>query len=69
MSGDVRLYLPADASARLNASTFSGSIRSDFGTVREPEHGPGSSLDATAGSGSGQVKLETFSGDIDIRKE
>ena len=69
MSGDVHLYLPADASARLNASTFSGRIRSDFGTVSEPEHGPGSSLETTAGSGSGQVKLETFSGDIDIRKE
>lgn len=69
MSGDVHLYLPADASARLNASTFSGRIRSDFGSVTEPEHGPGSSLEATAGSGSGQVKLETFSGDIDIRKE
>jgi len=69
MSGDVHLYLPTDASARLNASTFSGRIRSDFGTVSEPEHGPGSSLETTAGSGSGQVKLETFSGDIDIRKE
>jgi DUF4097 and DUF4098 domain-containing protein YvlB len=33
MSGDVHLYLPADVSAHLRASTFSGSIRSDFGTV------------------------------------
>jgi DUF4097 and DUF4098 domain-containing protein YvlB len=69
MSGDVHLYLPVDASARLNASTFSGRIRSDFGTVSEPDHGPGSSLETTAGGGGGQVKLETFSGDIDIRKE
>ena len=69
MSGDVHLYLPADVSARLNASSFSGRIRSDFGSVTEPEHGPGSSLEATAGSGGGQVKLETFSGDIDIRKQ
>lgn len=68
MSGDVHLYLPADASARLNASSFSGRIRSDFGSVTEPEHGPGSSLETTTGSGSGQVKIETFSGDIDIRK-
>jgi DUF4097 and DUF4098 domain-containing protein YvlB len=69
MSGDVHLYLPSDASARLNASSFSGRIRSDFGSVTEPEHGPGSSLEATAGGGSGQVKIQTFSGDIDIRKE
>ena len=69
MSGDVHLYLPSDVSARLNASSFSGRIRSDFGTVTEPEHGPGSSLEVNAGSGGGQVKLQTFSGDIDIRKQ
>lgn len=69
MSGNVHLYLPDDASARLKASSFSGTIRSDFGTVKEPEHGPGSSLDASVGSGSGQVKIETFSGDVDIRRQ
>ena len=68
MSGDVHLFLPGDASARLRASSFSGSIRSDFGAVKEPEHGPGSSLETTNGSGEGQVKIETFSGDIEIRK-
>jgi len=69
MSGDVHLYLPADASARLRASSFSGSIRSDFGAVKEPDHGPGSSLEATNGAGAGQVKIETFSGDIEIRRQ
>ena len=68
MSGDVRLYLPADVATRLRASSFSGRIRSDFGEVKRPEHGPGSSLDASTGSGDGQVKIETFSGDIEIRK-
>ena len=37
----------------LHASSFSGSIRSDFGSVKEPDHGPGSSLDATSGAGDG----------------
>lgn len=68
MSGDVRLYLPGETSTRLRASSFSGSIHSDFGSVKQPEHGPGSSLETTTGSGDGQVKLETFSGDIEIRK-
>ncbi|NCT68201.1 MAG: DUF4097 domain-containing protein [Rhodanobacteraceae bacterium] len=68
MSGDVRLYLPADIAARLRASTFSGRIRSDFGEVKRPEHGPGSSLDASLGNGDGQVRIETFSGDVEIRK-
>jgi DUF4097 and DUF4098 domain-containing protein YvlB len=69
MSGDVHLYLPADISARLHATTFSGSIRSDFGTVKEEDHGPGSSLDATVGGNDGRVTLETFSGDIEVRRQ
>ncbi|MEO7063741.1 MAG: DUF4097 family beta strand repeat-containing protein [Dokdonella sp.] len=69
MSGDVHLFLPADAPTRLRASSFSGSIRTDFGTVKEPDHGPGSSLEARNGAGTGQVKIETFSGDIEIRKQ
>lgn len=69
MSGDVHLHLPGEVSARLNATTFSGSIRSDFGSVKQPDHGPGSSLDARNGDGDGQVKIETFSGDIEIRRQ
>jgi DUF4097 and DUF4098 domain-containing protein YvlB len=69
MSGDVHLYLPGDASTRLRASSFSGTIRSDFGSVKQPEHGPGSSLEASNGAGDGQVKLQTFSGDIEIRRQ
>jgi DUF4097 and DUF4098 domain-containing protein YvlB len=69
MSGDVHLYLPSDASTRLRASSFSGTIRSDFGSVKQPEHGPGSSLEASNGAGDGQVKLQTFSGDIEIRRQ
>lgn len=69
MSGDVHLYLPSDVSAHLRATTFSGSIRSDFGTVKEEDHGPGSSLDATIGGSDARVTLETFSGDVEIRRQ
>ena len=69
MSGDVRVRMPPAASARIEAETFSGRIRSDFGTVKEPEHGPGRSLDATIGGGSARINVETFSGDIEIRGE
>lgn len=68
MSGDVTIELPAALSARIDASSFSGSLRSDFGSVEEHEHGPGSELKATAGDGSGSITLETFSGDIRLRK-
>lgn len=69
MSGDVGVDLPADVSAHIEAETFSGRIRSDFGTVEEPEHGPGRSLDATIGDGNTRVNIETFSGDITIRRD
>ena len=52
----------------MHASTFSGDLRSDFGTPQRPEHGPGSTLDTVAGSGNGKIVIETFSGDLRIRK-
>ncbi|MFC5527033.1 DUF4097 domain-containing protein [Rhodanobacter ginsengisoli] len=69
MSGDVQLQLPADTSGRLHASSFSGDLRSDFGTPKEPEHGPGSSLDVRLGDGRGKISIETFSGDLRVRKQ
>ncbi len=69
MSGDIRIDATGDLSARIEAETFSGRIRSDFGAVKEPEHGPGRSLDATVGGGSSRIRIETFSGDISIRRE
>ncbi len=68
MSGDVNLDLPSDTSGKLHAETFSGSLDSDFGKVAEPDHGPGRSLEATMGEGAGRYHVETFSGDIVIRK-
>lgn len=69
MSGDVQLQVPANTNARLHASSFSGNLRSDFGTPTQPEHGPGSSLDASLGNGQGKINVETFSGDLRVRRQ
>lgn len=69
MSGDVRLGLPGSLSATIEAESFSGTLRSDFGTVQKPEHGPGSSLRVKVGDGDGEISLDSFSGDVTIRKE
>ena len=69
MSGDVQLQLPQALSSSVHAKTFSGNLRSDFGTPKQPEHGPGSTLDTIAGSGAGKISIETFSGDLRIRKQ
>lgn len=68
VSGDVHLMLPATLSAQLEASSFSGSMHTDFGTVTEKAHGPGSSIDSTIGQGNGHIHIETFSGDVRIVK-
>ncbi len=69
MSGDIRIDAGSDLSARIEAETFSGRIRSDFGKVEEPEHGPGRSLDTSVGDGRARIKIDTFSGDISIRRD
>lgn len=67
LSGDITVTLPGSTSARYSASSFSGNIDSDVGSVETAEHGPGSSLEARSGDGDAEVELETFSGEIDLR--
>ena len=67
LSGDVDLRLAQGTSSRLRVETFSGSIRSDVGTVVEEEFGPGAHLDGQLGSGDGDIRIETFSGSIDVK--
>ncbi|MEO7053243.1 MAG: DUF4097 family beta strand repeat-containing protein [Rhodanobacter sp.] len=69
MSGDLQWRLPAATSAKLHASSFSGDLRSDFGTPIQAQHGPGSSLDTNLGAGNGKIHIETFSGDLRVRKQ
>lgn len=69
LSGNLVVVLPRDASARVSASSFTGSIRSPVGEVETEEHGPGSSLRTTLGDGNGRIELETFSGDLQLRQE
>jgi DUF4097 and DUF4098 domain-containing protein YvlB len=69
MSGDLQLQFPASLSSNVHAATFSGDLRTDFGTPQQPEHGPGTTLDTVAGGGDGKISIETFSGDLRIRKQ
>jgi DUF4097 and DUF4098 domain-containing protein YvlB len=68
MSGDVQLQVPANLSAVIHATSFSGDLRSDFGTPKKNDNGPGSELNTTAGSGTGKMTIETFSGDLRIKR-
>lgn len=69
MSGDLMLRLPSDQQARFSAQTFSGSIQSDFGKSARVSRGPGSALEYDEGSNGASIRLESFSGDIHIRRK
>ena len=68
MSGDVRLDLPPDQAGEFRAQTFSGDIRSDFGKAQRADRGPGVSLEHVAGSGGASLRVESFSGDIQLKR-
>ena len=70
-SGDIRLAIPANTSAQLSISTWSGTLDSDFPiTLRPGEHGIGSSqakrFTFEIGAGAARISAETVSGDITI---
>lgn len=69
VSGRLSLVLPKDASARLQVETFSGDITSPVGEVQTEEFGPGKRLSARLGGGNGEIRLESFSGDVRITIE
>jgi DUF4097 and DUF4098 domain-containing protein YvlB len=78
-SGDVRFNLTGSTGFELNATSFAGSVRSDYpmtvGGDRNPEvrgrgrrGGPGTGMRATYADGSASLNLRTFSGSIVIAK-
>lgn len=73
-SGTIRLTLSGNTGFELNASSFSGSVRSDLPLVLGPTSarndrrrpGPSHATRAVFGDGSAVLTLRTFSGDIVI---
>jgi len=69
MSGDVTIILPASQNGLFRAQSFSGRISSDFGSVEQARHGPGSHLKYLAGSNGAEVRVESFSGNIRLKQD
>jgi DUF4097 and DUF4098 domain-containing protein YvlB len=70
-SGNVRLALEGDAGFGVNASTFSGDIRSDYNLNlrgRGQGRGLGASMRGSFGDASAVLELRTFSGTISLEE-
>lgn len=69
-SGNVEVQLPADLGAEFELDSFSGRIENGFGPEarRTDRYEPGLSVEFTTGSGGADVSVETFSGNIALKK-
>ena len=67
VSGDLTLVVPRDLSSEVSGESFSGSLRAPGAKILREEYGPGSSFNTRYGNGKGEIRLETFSGDAELR--
>lgn len=69
-SGDLILAVPASVSADFEVETFSGEIDNAFGqkSRKTSKYAPGRELEFTTGGGDARVRINTFSGDVVIKK-
>lgn len=68
MSGDLTVEARAPEGMSVEVESFSGDIRSCLSAKaqRTSAYGPGERLAATVGAGKAQVRLKTFSGDVEV---
>ena len=66
VSGDIRLALPKSLSARVHGESFSGDLAAPGASIDRPKYGPGASFEHSYGSGKGEIRMETFSGDAEL---
>jgi DUF4097 and DUF4098 domain-containing protein YvlB len=69
VSGTLDLQLSGTVDAQVRAKTFSGRIDTDVGSPERSGVGGGNSLETRIGAGSGEIRLESFSGRIRIRTQ
>lgn len=71
-SGDVGILIPGNTDAAFEVSSFSGDVENDLSKeakVHTSEYVKSKSVEFELGKGSGRVRIETFSGDVELRKK
>lgn len=67
VSGDLLLIMPRELSAQVSGESFSGELKAPGARIEREEFGPGSSFHEHYGAGKGEIRLESFSGDAELR--
>ncbi len=67
VSGDLLLIMPPELSAQVSGESFSGELQAPSAKIEREEFGPGSSFHSQYGAGKGEIRLESFSGDAELR--
>lgn len=68
VNGSIKLYMPSELSAIINAETMHGSIDTAFGLSSEKKMFSGRHLSGTVGSGDITINLESVNGSIKVLK-
>ena len=71
LSGDVIMRIPKNAGAQVSGATFSGDFHTSFPitTKATSRYTKRSRLDGTIGDGSARIRIESFSGDVELREQ
>lgn len=69
VSGNIRITMPSSLSARVSGESFSGTLRAPGARINKTKYGPGSDFEHSYGQGNGEIRLESFSGDAELRLE
>lgn len=62
VSGDIDITMPKSLSARVTGESFSGDLSAPGAQINRAKYGPGSDFEQRYGNGSGEIRIETFSG-------
>ena len=69
MSGDLRVHLPSKLSAHIEATTFSGNIKSDFGNVWKRKSGRAAVWTQAWARATRASRPNRSAASIDLRKQ
>jgi DUF4097 and DUF4098 domain-containing protein YvlB len=69
VNGSIKLYLPENISASVDAQTMHGNIKNDFGLRSDKKMFIGKALHGDIGSGDVKINIESVNGSVKLLKE